>query len=89
MKITGLLLSAMLAVGGVALSLSGCATDMRVSGGAAIHYGPFSFWFYDGPWLDGHRWWREGVIIHPPPIYIHPHGPAPRVPYQPRPRMRR
>ena len=82
------LLCAATIAGALLAGAGGCATDARVSGGAAIYYGPFSFWFHDGPWLNGHRWWHEGVVIHPPPIYVHSHGPGPHLPSRPRPRMR-
>ena len=37
----------------VAMGLSGCiVAGGRVSGGAAIYYGPYRFWFYDGPGID-------------------------------------
>ena len=63
---------------------SGCVVDGRIHGGVGIYYGPVRFWFYDGPWLDGRTWWREGITIHPPPIYIGGRHSGPRIPHRPR-----
>jgi hypothetical protein len=90
MKRRVLLLVGVLALGGIALSLSGCVTDgVRVSGRFGIHYGPFSFWFYDGPWLDGWPYWGSGIFIAPPPVRIGPPPRWPQIPQQPRIQPRR
>lgn len=57
---------------------------VRLHGGAEVYYGPFRFWFYDGPWLNGVGWWHGGYRPSPPPVHLQvPHWP--RIPQQPRP----
>lgn len=76
---------ALVALTGGVMALSSCQADgARFYGSAAIHYGPFDFWFYDRPWLDGWPWWHGAIVIQPPPIYIgRPHR-GPHVPDRPR-----
>lgn len=89
MKRVSQIISWLIVLGGLALLPSSCVVaGGRISGGAAIQYGPLRFWFYDGPWLDGWRGWYDGIYIQPPPIYfggtLRPH-----IPDRPRPGPRR
>ena len=84
MKPAVIFLSGVLAFSGLTMVVSSCVVaDGRVSASAAIHYGPFDFWFYDRPWLNGWPWWHGGIYIQPPPVYIGPRR-WPHIPDRPR-----
>jgi hypothetical protein len=66
-------LGALLLVG-VQFVLSSCVADGYVGVDSGVYYGPRRDpWFYDDPWMDGHRWYGEprgnvdiGIYLHPP-----------------------
>lgn len=68
----------LLLAGGL-LSFVGCVTDASVGVDTGVYYGPYHDpWFHEGPWVDGHRWYREPAFRGPPAprvnagVYIHP-----------------
>jgi hypothetical protein len=84
MKRPSRLVPALLA--GIALLLSACVIDGgHLHGGLGVHYGPFSVWFQDLPWLDVRPWWHGGVQVRPPPLLLHGPGHPPHLPGRPRP----
>lgn len=75
----------LLVLGGLGALSGGCVVgDGYISGGAAIHYGPFRLWFYDRPWLDGGPRWHDGMFVHPPSFRGGGRGRWPHIPDRPR-----
>ena len=82
--------SGLFALGTLLLACSGCVVaGGRVSGGAAIYYGPFHLWFYDHPWLDGGPRWHGSILIAPPPVHFGGPYRGPHLPNRPRPHLGR
>lgn len=83
MKTTGKIMRVAMLVLAFAGMPSGCVVDGgRVRVGAVFYWPLPGPWFYDGPWVDGHGWYRDGGVFVNPPSFG---GPMPHLPNRIRP----